>query len=46
MHAGLVQDINNKLQSKDWLANVGGALHGHPLGTRAGGEAMIQAINK
>ena len=46
MHAGLVQDINNKLQSKDWLANVGGALHGHPLGTRAGGEAMIEAINR
>ena len=45
MHPGLVQDINNKLGSKDWLANVGGALHGHPEGTRAGGEAMVQAIN-
>jgi ribulose 1,5-bisphosphate carboxylase large subunit-like protein len=45
MHPGLVQDINSKLGSKDWLANVGGALHGHPKGTRAGGEAMMQAIN-
>lgn len=46
MHPGLVQKINSKLGSKDWLANVGGALHGHPQGTRAGGRAMIEAINK
>ena len=46
MHAGLIQDINNKLQSKDWLANVGGALHSHPLGTRVGGQAIVEAINR
>jgi ribulose 1,5-bisphosphate carboxylase large subunit-like protein len=45
MHPGLVQFINQSLESNDWLANVGGALHGHPMGTLAGGLAMKQAIN-
>lgn len=46
MHPGLVQYINSLLGSFDWMANVGGAMHGHPMGTLAGGKAMIQAINQ
>jgi ribulose-bisphosphate carboxylase large chain len=46
MHPGLVQYINELLDTNDWMANVGGAMHGHPMGTLAGGKAMIQAINK
>lgn len=45
MHPGLVQYINNYLQSNDWMANVGGAMHGHPMGTLSGGLAMRQAID-
>ena len=46
MHPGLVEYINELLNSFDWMANVGGAMHGHPMGTLAGGLAMKQAINK
>ena len=46
MHPGLVDYINESIHSVDWMANVGGAMHGHPMGTRAGGLAMKQAINK
>lgn len=46
MHPGLVQYINELLNSFDWMANVGGAMHGHPMGTLSGGLAMKQAINK
>jgi ribulose 1,5-bisphosphate carboxylase large subunit-like protein len=28
------------------LANTGGAIHGHPLGSRAGALAMRNAIDK
>jgi ribulose 1,5-bisphosphate carboxylase large subunit-like protein len=45
MHPGLVRFINQSLGSFDWMANVGGAMHGHPSGTKAGGLAMIQSIN-
>lgn len=45
MHPGLVQHINGLLNSYDWMANVGGAMHGHPMGTEAGGRAMRQAID-
>ena len=45
MHPGLVQHINGLLDSHDWMANVGGAIHGHPMGTLAGGLAMRQAID-
>lgn len=45
MHPGLVQHINGLLNSPDWMANVGGAIHGHPMGTKAGGLAMRQAIS-
>lgn len=44
MHPGLVQHINGLLGSNNWMANVGGAMHGHPMGTKAGGLAMCQAI--
>jgi ribulose-bisphosphate carboxylase large chain len=45
MHPGLVQYINEYLKTFDWMANVGGAMHGHPMGTLAGGRAMRQAID-
>jgi len=45
MHPGLVQHINGLLDSHNWMANVGGAMHGHPMGTLAGGLAMRQAID-
>lgn len=46
MHPGLVQHINSLLNSNDWMANVGGAMHGHPSGTLSGALAMRQAIDK
>lgn len=45
MHPGLVQTITNKF-GNDYMANTGGAIHGHPNGTRAGALAMRQAIDK
>lgn len=45
MHPGLVDFVKKSINSVDWMANVGGAMHGHPEGTLAGGKAMIQAIN-
>lgn len=45
MHPGLVQYINKMLNTNDWMANVGGAMHGHPMGTLSGGLAMRQAID-
>lgn len=44
MHPGLVQCINKRF-GIDYMANVGGAIHGHPDGTRAGVLAMRQAID-
>lgn len=44
MNPGLVDYINKRV-GHDWLANVGGALHGHPDGTKAGTIAMRQAID-
>jgi ribulose-bisphosphate carboxylase large chain len=44
MHPGLVQAINNKF-GVDYMANCGGAIHGHPNGTLAGTKAMRQAID-
>jgi ribulose 1,5-bisphosphate carboxylase large subunit-like protein len=45
MHPGLIEFINNKI-GVNYMANVGGALHGHPDGTYAGCLAMRQAIDK
>ena len=45
MHPGLINRINDKV-GVDYMANVGGAIHGHPGGTLDGTKAMRQAINK
>jgi hypothetical protein len=44
MHPGLVQAIRTEI-GDDWMANCGGAIHGHPGGTYAGARAMRQAID-
>jgi ribulose-bisphosphate carboxylase large chain len=45
MHPGIVNTITEKF-GINYLANCGGALHGHPSGTVAGAKAMRQAIDK
>jgi ribulose-bisphosphate carboxylase large chain len=42
---GLVDKVTS-IAGIDYMANVGGAIHGHPGGTRAGATAMRQAIDK
>ncbi len=44
MHPGLVAAINKRF-GVDYMANVGGAIHGHPGGTKSGVVAMRQAID-
>ena len=44
MHAGLVNYVTEHV-GQDYMANVGGAIHGHPGGTIAGARAMRQAID-
>ena len=44
-HPGLVNKITN-IVGNDYLANVGGAVHGHPNGTKAGALAMRQSIDQ
>jgi ribulose-bisphosphate carboxylase large chain len=44
-HPGLVDKITG-LVGNDYMANVGGAIHGHPGGTKNGALAMRQAIDK
>ena len=44
-HPGLTQWVTDKV-GIDYMANVGGALHGHPDGTLAGAKAMKQSIDK
>lgn len=44
MHPGLVSFVKEKLGHNNWMANVGGALTSHPMGTLAGTLAMKQAI--
>ena len=43
-HPGLTQTVTDKI-GPDYMANVGGAIHGHPNGTTAGALAMRQSIN-
>jgi ribulose 1,5-bisphosphate carboxylase large subunit-like protein len=43
MHPGLVNAIVSKF-GRDVMLNVGGAIHGHPMGSKAGSLAMRQAI--
>jgi len=44
-HPGLVGKIT-EMVGVDYLANVGGAIHGHEGGTGSGARAMRQAIDK
>ena len=45
MHPGLVDKVT-EIAGIDYLANAGGAVHGHPGGTVAGARAMRQSIDK
>lgn len=45
MHPGLVHAINKRF-GVDYMANVGGAIHGHPGGTISGARAMRQSIDE
>lgn len=45
MHPGLIDFVNQNV-GINYMANVGGALHGHPDSTLAGCKAMRQAIDK
>ena len=44
-HPGLVEKVT-ELVGVDYLANAGGAVHGHPNGTVSGAKAMRQAVDK
>jgi ribulose 1,5-bisphosphate carboxylase large subunit-like protein len=44
MHPGLIEGINKRI-GVDYMANCGGAIHGHPGGTFSGVKAMKQAID-
>lgn len=44
MHPGLVKAIRDSI-GNEWMANCGGAIHGHPNGTLAGATAMRYAID-
>ncbi|MGV7234726.1 MAG: RuBisCO large subunit C-terminal-like domain-containing protein [Nitrosomonadaceae bacterium] len=44
MNADLIAPINEKFGT-DYLANVGGAIHGHPNGTLAGAQKVRDAID-
>jgi ribulose-bisphosphate carboxylase large chain len=43
-HPGLTEWVTDKI-GVDYMANVGGAIHGHPGGTLAGTKAMRQSID-
>lgn len=45
MHPGLVEAINSRFGT-DYMANVGGAIHGHPGGSKSGALAMRQSIDR
>ena len=45
MHPGLIEAINKRF-GFDYMANVGGAIHGHPGGSKSGALAMRQSIDK
>lgn len=44
MHPGLVNRVTAEV-GRDYMANVGGAIHGHPGGTKSGATAMRSAID-
>ena len=43
-HPGLVDKVNS-IVGIDYMANAGGAIHGHPEGSLSGALAMRQAID-
>ena len=45
MHAGLIEAINSRF-GINYMANVGGAIHGHPQGSCAGASAIRQSIDR
>jgi ribulose-bisphosphate carboxylase large chain len=45
MHAGLIDYVTSRV-GIDYMANAGGAVHGHPGGTVAGARAIRQSIDK
>ena len=44
MHPGIVNAIVDKF-GNNFMANCGGAIHGHPGGTISGAKAMRDAID-
>ena len=44
MHPGLVNKVTERF-GNNYMANVGGAIHGHPNGTLSGAKAMRQSID-
>ena len=44
MHAGLIQAINKRFGT-NYMANVGGAIHGHPNGSKSGTMAIRQSVD-
>ena len=44
-HPGMVDWVTEQV-GVDYLANSGGAIHGHPNGTLAGAKAMRQAVDQ
>lgn len=45
LHPGLI-DFITEFVGMDYMANVGGCIHGHPDGTKSGAKAMRQSIDK
>lgn len=46
MHPGLIKHIQEIVGHANWMANVGGAITSHPMGTESGARAMKQAITQ
>jgi len=44
-HPGITQYVT-EMVGNDYMANVGGAIHGHPMGTLAGAKAMKKSIDE
>ena len=45
MHAGLIEPITNRI-GNDYLANAGGAVHGHKFGTKSGAMEIREEIER
>lgn len=44
LHPGVIPEVMNVYGTTDMILQVGGGIHGHPDGTKAGAKAMVQAI--